>query len=472
MKPIRYVLSAWLAIIIALGSSACQGSVSLPSPSTTDEPTVTAPLAGTISPIPSPHGIPSTFASIHTVPPQACLLADLPIISGTLWHLHRFAWSPTGDRLAYVGPAELADSPTGPLMLVAAPRFDTPQPLAPSAAGDPNWSPDGSQIAFVAFRAGDQLGTVITVGVEGPDLRDLLPGDMARTDPGTGYKAIDSWLDERLVVMTNCGTGCRQPWYLDFRESTMEPIFPFSPQAVGYAWSPDRTAIVVTGGVNPQIGVILDIDREISWLSGHGALNPAWTSFWTFFADWSPDSSRFLFLCQPDNASESPELWVWNIRAGEGSPLLSGVIAARWSPRGNQIAFLTLGQPHFAPDGKLQNVAAAPQGPNSLGLGLYQYPEGRIITFFEIGKVDWDYSALVESMQTQSLTLLWSPDGRQLVYSDGMGRAWILSVDELSQYQVPTQRYPMDEARWSPDGRKLAITMSDRLQIFAIPCSP
>ena len=123
MKPIRYVLSAWLAIIIALGSSACQGSVSLPSPSVTEEPTVTPPLAGTISPIPFPHGTPFTFASIHTVPPQACLLADLPIIGGTLWHLHRFAWSPTGDRLAYVGPAEPADSLTGPLMLVAAPRL-------------------------------------------------------------------------------------------------------------------------------------------------------------------------------------------------------------------------------------------------------------------------------------------------------------------------------------------------------------
>jgi len=471
MKPICYVLSAWLAIIIVLGLSACQGSVSLPSPSVTDEPTVTTPLAGTISPIPSPHGIPSTFASPLTIPPQTCLLADLPIISGTLWQLHRFAWSPTGDRLAYVGTAEPADALTGPLMLVAAPHFDTPQPLAPNAIGDPTWSPDGSQIAFVAFRSNDQLGTIMTATInEGPDLLDLLPGDMARTDPGTGYKAIDSWLDERLVVMTNCGTGCRQPLVLDFKEGTMEPIFPLSPQGVNYAWSPDRTAIVVTSGANPQIGVMLDIDGEISWLSGHGALDPAWTSFRTFFADWSPDSSHFLFLRQPDNASEAPELWVWNIRAGEGSPLLSGVIAARWSPRGDQIAFLTLGQPDLPPNGNWQGVVAVPRGPNPLGVGLYQYPEGRIITFIEIGKVDLDYRFLVESLQ--SFAPLWSPDGRQLVYYDDMRRAWILSVDELSQYEVPTQRYPTDEARWSPDGRRLAITMADRLQIFAVPCSP
>lgn len=376
-----------------------------------------------------------------------------------------------GDRLAYVGPAEPADSLTGTLMLAAAPRFDTPQPLVSSVVGDPTWSPDGSQIAFVAFRSDDQLSTIITISVNGgPDLRDLLPGDMARTDPGTSYKAIDGWLDERLVVLTNCGAGCRRPWYLDFRESTMEPIFPLSLQGIRYAWSPDRTAVVVTSGANHQIGVISDMGSEISWLSGHGASNPAWTPLWTFFADWSPDGSRFLFLRQPNNVSEPPELWVWNIRTGEGSPLLSGVIAARWSPRGDLIAFLTLGQLHLTPDGNWQGVVTASQGPNPLGLGLYQYPEGKIIAFFEIGKVDLDYNFLVESMR--SFAPLWSPDGRQLVYYDGMGRAWILSVDELSQYELLTHRSLTDEAGWSPDGGKLAITTSGRLQIFAIPCSP
>jgi len=471
VKPICFVLRAWLAIVIVLGLLACQGSISQPAPSLSGEPTVTTPPAGTTTPTTPPHRIPSTFINPHTIPPQACLLADLPIINGTLSQLHRFAWSPTGDGLAYVGPAEPADSLTGPLMLVAAPRFDTPQPLASSAAGDPTWSPDGSQIAFVAFRSNDQLSTIITITVNGgPDLRDLLPGDMARTDPGTGYKAIDGWLDERLVVLTNCGTGCRRPWYLDFRKSTMEPIFPLSLQGISYAWSPDRTAVVVTSGANHQIGVISDMGREISWLSGHGAPDPAWTPFWTFFADWSPDSSRFLFLRQPDNASEPPELWVWNIRTGEGSPLLSGVIAARWSPRGDSIAFLTLGQPRLTPDGNWQGVVTTPQGPNPLGLGLYQYPEGKIITLFEIGKVDLDYNFLVESIQ--SFAPLWSPDGRQLVYYDGMGRAWILLVDELSQYELLTRRSSTDEAKWSPDGRKLAIATSGRLRIFAIPCSP
>lgn len=252
----------------------------------------------------------------------------------------------------------------------------------------------------------------------------------------------------------------------------MEPIFPLSLQGVSYAWSPDRTAAVVTSGANHQIGVISEMGREISWLSGHGALDPAWTSFWTFFADWSPDSSRFLFLRQPDNASEPPELWVWNMRTGEGFSLLSGVIAARWSPRGDLIAFLTLGRPRFTSDGNWQGAVTAPQGPNPLGLGLYQYPEGKIIAFFEIGKVDLDHNFLVESIQSQSFAPLWSPDGKQLVYYDGMGRAWILLVDELSQYELLTQRSSTDEAKWSPDGGKLAITMSGRLRIFAIPCSP
>ena len=458
MKPLCFILTACLV----LGLSACGGSVAPPSSPIAAEPTGVSPTV-TASPGPAPQEIQPVLATPRAISPQACLLADLLMGEG-LWELRRFAWSPTGDRLAYVGPAGPPDSSAGSLMLVAAPRFDTPQLIAPGAAGDPTWSPDGSRLAFVAFRADDQVGTIIAVDVETLALLDLLPGDMARTDPGAGYKAIDSWPAERLLVMTNCGTGCRQPWYLDPRTSTMEPVFRFSQQGASYAWSPDRTAAVVTGGAAPQIGIVLGGEGEISWLSGHGTPDSAWT----FFADWSPDASRFLFLRQSGQAAE---LWEWNTRTGEGSPLLSGVIAARWSPHGDRIALVMLGQPRFTADGQWQDVTVTPQGPNPLWVGIYPYPdpEGNLMALFEIGQVDWDYSALVETMQSRSLAPLWSPDGKNLLYHDGMGRMWVLSVDELSRYEMPARGYA---AEWSPDGKNLAVATSDRLQIFAVPCSP
>jgi len=467
-KANRPVMIGKLAVI-SLWLLACQGPSLRPAPMLTVEPTSSHNL-----PIPPNSPIPasvSTTSVPHIIPSQACQLADLPIVSEMLWQLDRFAWSPTGDALAYLGPNESDDSFMAPLMLVADSLNSTSRLLAPSAVGDPTWSPNGSQIAFVTFRPEDQLGTIMVVNTDGSGLLDLLPEDTARTDPGTGYKAIEGWWDEGyLVVTTDCGTGCRRLMVLNLQARTLEPVFPSGLEGGSYAYSPDHALIVVMSGANPQIGVVLHDEREILWLSGHGSLDQTWASFWTFFADWSPDSSRFLFLRQPSDGSAPPELWVWDKETRRVSALLSGVIAARWSPRGDQIAFVTLGQPHWGPDGEWQGIVVAPQGPNMLGVGLYQWPTGKVVAFFESGEVSFGYRYPAESLQ--SLAPVWSPDGRHLAYYDGAGQVWILSVDELSQYQVPTRGRPVDEARWSPDGKRLAIRVSDSLQIFAIPCSP
>lgn len=468
MEKVRHLLLISGLVVISLGLLTCQG----PAPRSTSMLTVVPTLTHSLPLLPSSSiSASATVPSApRVIPSQACRLADLPIANEMLWQLDRFAWSPTGDRLAYVGPAESADALTGSLMLVTAPHFNTPQPLAPSAVGDPTWSPDGSQIAFVAFRSDDQQGTIMVINTDGSGLLDLLPEDAARTDPGIGFKAIEGWWDEtHLLVATNCGAGCRRPMMLDLQAHDLKPILPAGQEGSSYAWSPNRTFIAVTSGVNPQIGVISQ-GEEIFWLSGHGAPDSTWTFFWTFFADWSPDSAHMLFIRQPSDGSAPPELWAWNTETRESSMLLLGVIAARWSPRGDRIAFVTLGQPRFGPDGKWQGVDAAPQGPNPIGIGLYRWPEGEIITFFEAGEVDFGYRYLVES--SQSLAPVWSPDGRQLVYSDGRKQAWVLSVDEWSQYEVPTRGHPTDEARWSSDGKRLALRVSDSLQIFAIPCSP
>ncbi|HRU94612.1 MAG TPA: hypothetical protein P5195_05210, partial [Anaerolineae bacterium] len=70
------------------------------------------------------------------------------------------------------------------------------------------------------------------------------------------------------------------------------------------------------------------------------------------------------------------------------------------------------------------------------------------------------------------LTLAWSPDGSQLVYGDGTGQTGVLAADGVSYYALPAQaRPPSRNARWSPDGRWLALPDGSRLRIYAIPCA-
>jgi len=263
--------------------------------------------------------------------------------------------------------------------------------------GDPTWSPDGSQIAFVAFRPSDQLGTIMIVNADGSNLTDTLPENAAHTDSGAGYKAIEGWWDkDQIVVSTNCGAGCRRLMLLDLRQQALEPILPSGQEGNSYVWSPDRASIVVTNGANPQIGVISQNEEEVSWFSGHGSLDIAQTSSWTFFSDWSPDSSRLLFLHQPNDRSRLPELWMWDRETRIMSALLSNVIAARWSPQGDQIAFLALGQPQLASTGSFRGTVSDHDGSNALVVGLYQYLERRITTLFEDSTVDVDINFIEE----------------------------------------------------------------------------
>lgn len=462
MKATRLVLSGWLAII-GLGLLACQGPAWLPTPAATALPSY--PPSPTLSPIVSTPVPP--VPSI--IPARVRRLSDLPAKGEKiLQRANVLAWSLNSDSLAYLGPGETNNSLPGALMLVEAPDFDTPRLLASNVVGDPAWSPDGSRIAFAAFRPDDELGTVMTVNADGSGLHDLFPGETARTDPGTGYKAMGGWLDEQhILIMTNCGTGCRQPLRIDLRNGMQIPFFSPGQEGADYAWSPDRNYVVVTAGFNPQIGIAPGVGDEITWLSGHHAHDPAWT----LFADWAPEGSRFLFLRQPDDASEPPTLWVWNVEASSGSSLLPGVVAAAWSPEGDMIAFLSLGQPRFGPDGTWQGVFAMPEGPNTLGVGLYRWSEKRVIAFTLAGEVNLGYR-WPDQLGQQLLKPAWAPDGNSLVYRDGTGVAWVLSTNDLIQYELDTVGASVNTLSWSPDGRKLAVGTSENLMIFSIPCSP
>jgi len=475
----------WIFVLLVI--SACQGAVT---PTETAQPTDTVvPLATSIPPTPTPRSTPTlapsptparwNFPTPDAQPMPACLIAELSLLDDSEGRTKRFAWSPTGEALAYVAPDEEHE---GALLVVAAPDFDSPHRLALPALSDPAWSPDGTRLAFITRRAEDELQTVMVVNADGIDRHDLFPGEEAQTDVGAGFKAIEGWWDaERLIVATNCGSGCRDLLMVDLAQQTREVLFPEGPKGVSqYAWSPNHSALVVTAGFNPQIGLLAPQEGDllsypgfetVHWLSGIGAEDESWANFWTFFADWSPDSTHVLFLRQPVEGRKPPELWLWDVVSAEASFLLPGVVAAQWSPDGERIAFLTWGAPVFDPEGRWTAVVADLQGPYPLSVGLYHWAADEVVTLFKIGEVAFDYSNLASSPPIP-LTLAWSPDGSQLVYGDGTGQTGVLAADGVSYYALPAQaRPPSRNARWSPDGRWLALPDGSRLRIYAIPCA-
>ncbi len=437
--------------------TACQRAIPHPAAAVADAPTPTNSAdAATILTTP-------VLALTHDITSHPQLLVELPTLNGMLWQINRFAWSPSGDAIAYIETDRALDALTGTLQVSAAPGFAAPQALASNAIGDPTWSPDGAQIAFVALRPNDALGTVMIVNANGSDLRDALPRDTASTDPGMGYKSIEAWPDENnLVIVTNCGSGCLHPMTLRLDRTMLTPLLVSNQQGMRYNWSPDRKFVVVANGARPQIGIIAVGSEEVTWI--HDA-----ASDWTFFADWAPDSSQFLFLKQTENAAGMSELWMWDIAASQGRLLLPGVLSAQWAPQGGEIAFVTLGQPYFNPNGATgavwEGVTATQQGPNPLGIGFYQL-ERKIGAYLPIGEAAFGYNNVMET--SIAFAPVWSADGKHLAYLDATRQAWIVCIEDRTYYQVYTQNLPADEVKWSPDGEKLAIRTGERLLIFSV----
>jgi hypothetical protein len=64
----------------------------------------------------------------------------------------------------------------------------------------------------------------------------------------------------------------------------------------------------------------------------------------------------------------------------------------------------------------------------------------------------------------------WSPDGKQVVFSDTQGIVWVYSPATLSQYILDSENGPFEETRWSADGSYLALRNRGVIYIYGFRC--
>jgi Tol biopolymer transport system component len=138
-------------------------------------------------------------------------------------------WQPDTENIAYIAPAERTSWYTGDLMYAKGPDFAEKIYLAPNvlANGDLTWSPEGSLLAFLAYRPNEGLYTVMVVRPDGSGLMDLFPSDMARTDTRSSQKAILGWRDEdTLEVISSCGEECRLAYAVQVSDASGPALTP------------------------------------------------------------------------------------------------------------------------------------------------------------------------------------------------------------------------------------------------------
>jgi Tol biopolymer transport system component len=367
----------------------------------------------------------------------------------------------------------------------------------------PSWSPDGK---WIAFTNGPDLSSSSRIGVvsrDGKHTRTLAEGSNPLWSPDGSLIAFLHLDDDLINVMTPTGGGLRRIAAL-----SGSPGIYFTA-----AWSPDGRSLAFLDGT--QIVVVSrDGGSRVSLLPESFTLAGAPSGL-----SWSPDGEKLAFI---DTDPRTLERMAFEIPAAGGAP--RALVRAphfdwvAWSAEGSQlllsgyadVAVLRLAglDLHFV-------YRASP--PWSVD-GAAWSASSREVFVTRNGPLERDISLRRRSLgNTRRLTYTpgdesqpaWSPDGRELaVRLDGLGLGLIHANGKFERHltrsesdrdpawypdgtkilfirggttvdQVNSRGGPVStllerpegllQAKWSPDGRRVAFTTSlNRLYVFDV----
>ena len=142
LRFFSYIKKAGLTTFLLLVLSACSILGGAP-----DEPTPT--------PVPT-----SSIPGLEVISPQACQVAEQAMIRIENPQGDLIAWSPVENSVAFIASTQGSSWNVGELHSIGEPLFDNPKKLAAQVAGELDWSPEGTIIAYVGLRRSDNLYTV------------------------------------------------------------------------------------------------------------------------------------------------------------------------------------------------------------------------------------------------------------------------------------------------------------------------
>jgi TolB protein len=201
----------------------------------------------------------------------------------------------------------------------------------------PQWSPDGSEIAFV-YAGLSNFTEIFVMNVDGSDQRRLTRSQSSSlSDNDWVLHPIWSPSGDQIVYVSDSDTYHPTVWLMSKDGSGKRQLLRasgFQEAADSLAWSPDGSRLAVTA-FGPTVSQVLLVDvarGTTQRLTDHpkGAFDPA----------WSPDGSSLAYVVREDGRTEV------RLRHLDGSPEV-GVTrgglarAPAWSPGGSRLAYLS-----------------------------------------------------------------------------------------------------------------------------------
>jgi Tol biopolymer transport system component len=228
--------------------------------------------------------------------------------------------------------------------------------LPQSSDDNPDWSPDGSTIAF------DRCATrceVWTIKSDGTGARRLGPNCLRRTDPGCRDRATPAWSPSGKQIAFSGGSGPLRNGTPEFNEvyvmnadgTHAHPITsvtaskPFAMDVQSPMWSPDGKQLVFevwnlsnADPPNRRALYVVNSDgsglRQLTDWSLNGGDSP----------DWSPDGSSILFRTISVSNKHHGNLYTIHpdgtgLKQLTNYPAPKTVLTGSFSPDGNWIVF-------------------------------------------------------------------------------------------------------------------------------------
>jgi Tol biopolymer transport system component len=199
----------------------------------------------------------------------------------------------------------------------------------------PEWSPDGSKIAFISSRHPELGWDAYVVNADGSGVVNI--SNNPSTDVGTYNESVDGWAPDGRVVMSSTRDGTLRTYLVSPDGTGLEPLFGTGDYLYPQ-WSPDGTKVLAASDREGNRELyVLDADGSDAVNVTH---DPGYDgTFARGGAAWSPDGSMIAFYSRRTGDAE-----IYVVRAdGTGLVDVSDNPAeddfAGWSPDGSQILF-------------------------------------------------------------------------------------------------------------------------------------
>jgi Tol biopolymer transport system component len=409
--------------------------------------------------------------------------------------------SPDGETLVLAIQSALWSVPTagGEARMLTGAEFE---------ATWPDWSPDGSRIAFQNFSP-DGFYHVWTVAADGSDPRQITSGPFDHREP--------AWSPDgaRIAFSSDrSGSGSYDVWTIEVGTGTYEQRTREDGNAHSPAWSPDGSRLAYASGRFVRAVDAADAVEELASAPGGSVQAPSWhpdgrgvvyqdntrqivldgravttdEDVFPFPVSWLPDGG-FVYTADgrpriraadggaPRDvafsarlALERPVTHNKDHRFGSTDPRpVRGIFSPVLSPDGSRIAFVALndlwvmeiGQPpvQLTDDLFIEWVPSWSPDGGEIYFSSDRHGGGRP-DLHAIDLATREVRRVSVTPESRMVFPVLSPDGRSFAYVDGGDQSlWVHDVASGQARRVAEQAYASNVGKptWSPDGRTLAI---------------